>query len=129
MSNFPRIQKTVAGWPKLPEVITPTNTTFLGEQNEPVDEKFKRRLANLFSQSPGVWRRAYLARLTYDGLPTPTVVLCVREDENAEHELLRGFPHMFGTIRRSGDFYDTMIIDEAQEQALKQVCKPFYEQA
>ena len=129
MSNFPRTPKPDAGWPKLAEVITPTSVVFLGEQNDPADEEFKRRMVHLFSQSPSVVQRAYLARLAYDGSPAATVVFCMRHVEKIEHELLRGFRHMFGEIRRKGDFYDTMIIDETQEQALKQVCKPFYEQA
>src|SRR5262245_17028048 len=104
MSNFPRTPKSVAGWPKLAEVITPTSVTFLGEQSNPADEQFKRRMGRLFSQSPNVVQCAYLARLTYDGSPTPTVVLCMRHVENIEHELLRGFRHMFGEIRRTGDF-------------------------
>ncbi len=110
----------------MPEVITPTSVIFLGEQSHPADDQYKRRMGRLF---PNVVRSAYLARLTYDGLPTPTVVLCMRKVENIEHELLRGFRHMFGEIWRTGDFYDTMIIDEAQERALKRVCRPFYEQA
>jgi hypothetical protein len=128
MNKFPRSPKPV-GWPKLSEVITPASVVFLSEQNGPADEEFKRRMAHLFSQSPSVVQRAYLARLTYDGSPEPTVVLCMRHVETIEHELLRGFRHMSGEIHRKGDFYDTMILDEAQEQALKQVCKPFYEQA
>jgi hypothetical protein len=78
---------------------------------------------------PQMVRRAYLVRLAYDDSPAVTVVLCIRHVEKIEHELARGFRHMFGEIRRGGDFYDTMIINEAQEQALKQVCKPFYELA
>jgi hypothetical protein len=127
MSNFPRPPKPATGWPKLPEVIAPAKVTFLGEQSEPRDDDYKRMMSRLFSQATPVFRRTYLARLTYNDSSEVAVVLCTRQVEHIEHELKRRSSHMFGEIHRTGTFYDMMIIDEAQEQALKRVCKPFYE--
>src|SRR5262245_6133176 len=109
MTNFPRMPKPATGWPKLPEIITPTSVTFLAEQSEPGDEQFKRQMSRLFPQM--LIRRAYLVRLTYDDSPAATVVLCMRYGEDIEHELARGFRHMFGEIWRTGDFYDWLILD------------------
>ena len=129
MNNFPRLPKPPTGWPKLPEIITPAGVVFLGAQDEATDEEYKRRMSRLFAQLPKIVRRAYLVRLAYDDSPAVTVVLCTRYMQNIERELTQGFRHMFGEIHRRGDSYDTMIIDEAQEQALNQVCKPFYQLA
>ena len=128
MDNFPRNTQR-SGWPKLSEVFTPTHLKFLGEQNDPADEKLKNFFRHLHSQAkPQIVRRAYLARVSYGDPPTQTVVLCERQSESIEEKLMLGpSKHMFGEIRRRGDFYDRMIIGEEQERELRNVCRPFYE--
>ncbi len=129
MDNFPRIPKPAGRWPELAEVITPHNVEFIGEQGGPAEERFKARMSYFFGLTPNIIKRAYLARLTCDESPGANVVLCLRHIDSVEHELRRGFRHMFGELRRRGDSYDHMVIDEEQEQKLKKVCKPFYELA
>ena len=54
---------------------------------------------------------------------------CVPNIDSIEQTLHKGFKHMVGEISRRGDFYDCMVIDEAQERELRKVCKLFYEAA
>jgi hypothetical protein len=129
MSNFPRTPKPLSGPVKLAEVIAPGSVEFLGEQADPADEQTKATLRWIFEQSPQVFRRAYLARVSYGEPGVSSVVLCVRNIDSIEQTLQRGFKHMFDEVSRRGDFYDWMIIGEEQERELRKVCKPFYEAA
>ena len=129
MSNFPRKAESRTRSAELAETLTPSNVEFFGEQSGPGDDQIKTRMRSIFERTPRVIQRAYLARLRYGDPAVSSVVLCVRHIENIEQTLLKGFKHMFGEIRRSGDFYDWMIIGEEQERELRKVCKPFYETA
>ena len=129
MSNFPRKTKRPPGPVELAEVVAPRNVDFIGEQTDPADEQRKARLRLIFEQTPRVFRRAYLARVSYGEPGVSSVVLCVRNIDSIEQTLHKGFKHMFGEISRRGDFYDCMIMDEEQERELRKVCKPFYEAA
>ncbi|HLX68221.1 MAG TPA: hypothetical protein VKV04_01220 [Verrucomicrobiae bacterium] len=130
MNNFPRNTQH-SGWPKLSDVFTPTHLKFLGEQNDPADDKLKNFFRHIYSQAKSkIVRRAYLARISYGDPPMQTVVLCERQSESIEEVLLLGpSRHMFGEISRRGDFYDRMLICEEQERELRKVCHPFYEAA
>ena len=76
-----------------------------------------------------VFRRAYLARVSYSEPHVCAVVLCIRLGEFVEKEVQQQYGHRFSDIRRSGDFYDTMLVDERMERELRKVCNPFYEAA
>src|SRR5262249_54321373 len=110
-------------------IITPSGLRFIGEQAGPTEDAFKLRMNRLFSVVPRVFRSAYLVKLSYGEPPIGSVVLCLRLREDTEHEIRRGFKHMLGEIRRQGDSFDQMLIDEDQERELRKVCKPFYEAA
>jgi len=107
--------------------MTPSNLAFIGEQVGPKDDQFKARRRRLFAQGTPVFRRAYLARISYGEPAVVSVALCYRYVESIEHELQRGFKYMFGSVRHGADLYDSMVIGEEQELELKKVCNPFYE--
>jgi hypothetical protein len=86
-------------------------------------------LRRIFEQTPRIFQRAYLARVSYGEPGVSSVALCVRNVDSIEETLQKGFKHMFREINRRADFYDWMIIDEKQERELRKVCKPFYEAA
>ena len=123
MSNFPRLPRQTSGFPKLSDIVIPTGLKFIGEQVGPSEDGFKLRMNRLFSVEPRVYRRAYLVNICYGEPPISSVVLCLRLREDTEHEMRRGFKQMFGEIRRSGDTFDQMLIDDEQERELRQVCK------
>ena len=127
MSNFPRKPEPPSGPMRLSEVITPREVRFVSEQTGPAEDELKDRLRRLFAQTPKIFRRAYLARVSYGDPSVCSVVLCVRQIESIEETLRRGFKHMFSEILRRGDFYDWMLLGEEQELELRKVCKPFYE--
>lgn len=128
MSNFPRKTPRSTGPVELPEVIVPQNLIFIGEQTDPADEQKKATLRWIFEQSR-VFRRVYLARVSYGEPGVSSVVLCFRNIDTIEEKLSKGLKHMFGELRRKGSTYDCMIIDEEQERELRKVCRPFYEAA
>jgi len=127
MDSFPRNPKLNSGWPRLPEMIRPDEIKFLGEQEGKAEDQFKVNMSRLFANQPGIFRRAYLARVSYGEPSICSVLLCLRNIESIEHELQRGFKYMFSEICRVGDFYDSIMLNEEQEQELRKVCKPFYE--
>jgi len=127
MSNFPRKPEPRPGPIRLSEVITPSEVRFVGEQTSPADDELKDRMRRLFAQTPKIFRRAYLARISYGEPSVCSVVLCVRHVDSIEETLQRGFKHMFSEVLRRGDFYDWMILGEEQEHELRKVCEPFYE--
>jgi hypothetical protein len=130
MSNFPRKPAPASKIADPRELIAPLRVEFLGEQTGPAEEKLKEHLRRIFTaQTPNVFRRAYLARISYGEPSVSSVVICIRHAGHIEEALQRGFKHMFGEISRGGDFYDFMTIGEKQEQELKKVCRPFYEAA
>lgn len=130
MSNFPRKQESSSEWVELPEVITPSHIEFVGEATGPDEDKFKDRTRRLFAaQTTQIFRRMYLARVSFGEPSALSVVVCVRHVDTIEQTLQRGFKHMFSEIQRSGKFYDWMTLAEEQEQELRKVCKPFYELA
>jgi hypothetical protein len=115
--------------PQLANTIKSRNGRFLGEESGPDYDQFKATMGQLLGEMRNIVKRAYLARLTYDGSPAVSVVVCWRQVEKIEDAMRSRYPHMFGAILRRGDFYDFMIIDEELEQQLSKVCKPFYELA
>ena len=132
MDNFPRYNSQraptpIGRWLELPEIIVPSNLRFIGEQIGPAEDRFKASMSRLFAGLPPLFRRAYLARVSYGEFPVSSVVLCQRFIESIEHKLQGASKHMFGEIHRTGDSYDTMLIGEDLEQDLRKVCKPFYE--
>jgi hypothetical protein len=130
MSNFPRKIERSLRLPKLAEVIAPSSIEFIGEQTDPADAQTKTTLRWVFNQqSPQVFVRAYLARVSFGQPGISSVVLCIRNIDSIEQKLYKGSRHMFGQIHRRGSFYDCMMIDEELERNLKKVCKPFYEAA
>lgn len=130
MNNFPRNTQR-SSWPELSDVFTPSHLRFLGEADGPAEEKVKNFYRHLHTQAPRkIVRRAYLARISYGDPSMQTVVLCERQTESIEEILMLGpSRHMFGEIRRKGDFYDRMLICEEQERELQKVCRPFFEVA
>ncbi len=127
MSNFPRKPESKSEPSRLSELITPSQVTFLGEQTGPAEDELEKRLRELYVQRPEVWRRAYLARVSYGEPSVCSVVLCIRLGEFVEESIQKQYGHKFSDIRRSGDFYDQMFIREEQELELRKVCAPFYE--
>src|SRR3989442_15029354 len=98
MSNFPRKAERSARPVELAEILAPSHVKFIGEQTDPADERKKARLRWIFEQTPGVFERAYLARVSYGEPGVSSVVLCIRNIESIEQTLHKGFRHMFGEI-------------------------------
>src|SRR5690348_6625245 len=98
MDNFPRTPKPSSGWPQLPEIISPSEIRFLGEQAGHAEDQFKANMRRLFAVPPRICLRAYLARVSYGEPSVYSVLLCLRHTESIEQELQRGFKHMFREI-------------------------------
>ncbi len=94
MSNFPRKRSPSAGPFELPEVVTPSSITFLGEQTDPAAETYKAMLRRAFEGEPRLFQRAYLARVSYGDPGVSSVTLCVRHVEGIEKTLQRGFKYV-----------------------------------
>jgi hypothetical protein len=102
MTNFPRKTQPRSGWPQLSEIVKLSEVKFIGEQKSSDDDKAKELMRRI-------------------------ALLCVRYVNSVEETLQKGFKHMFEEIKRRGDSYDRLILDESREQELRKVCKPFYE--
>ena len=57
----------------------------------------------LFARTPRVFQRAYLARVSFAEPGVSSVALCVRNRDDIEQTLLKGFKHMFGGVSRGAN--------------------------
>lgn len=96
---------------------------FLGEQDGKPERVLKGRLAESFKLR-GEVQRAYLARVISGD--QAGVALCIKARDGADPSLVRQVGSVFASIFAKQAHLDILFLSESQEQALRNVCAPFY---
>ena len=110
------------------EVITLPRIEFVGEQAGAFEDDLKAQLRQVLQKTPAV-QRAYLARLSYGDPAAYSVGLCIRSTAGVDHPLRKRLAHIFTDMFSGDQYLDILFIREDQEEQLKKVCVPFYQQA
>ena len=97
---------------------------FLGEQDGVPEREFKDRVSEVLAASQVV-DRGYLAVLAYGPQSGPVVALCLRAEAPSE-SIVREVGSVFASLFGRDQHLDILFVDEAQEQGLSQVCRPFF---
>src|SRR5580704_7536699 len=116
-----------------PQQIRARRLKFVGEQDGPPERTLKARLIELFEQKGGV-RRAYLARITFEGTDAHSVALCLYAGsaarilvEKAERDLVEKIGGIFASIFVRQEHIDIMFANKTQVAELDQCCRPFFD--
>ena len=116
-----------------PQQIRARRLKFVGEQDGPPERTLKARLIELFEREGGV-RRAYLARITFEGTDAHSVALCLYAGsaervlvEKEERDLAEKIGQIFASIFAGREHMDIMFANKMQVAELDQCCRPFFD--
>lgn len=98
---------------------------FLGEQDGPPERQLKTLLIEGLRQHSTV-RRAYLARLGFAPVTTPSVALCLASTAGEDRRLVEICSGIFSSLFNSETALDIVFVSPEQEADLARVCSPFY---
>ena len=99
--------------------------TFVREQDGVPERQLKQALRNVFYPSVVV-RRAYLARVCYDGATDEHVALCLAAT-SLSSELRDRVSFEFAKLFSPAEHFDILFINRQHEAECAKVCRPFYE--
>jgi hypothetical protein len=120
--------KRLLGKPALAEVHVEPDVQFLGEQDGPPERDVKARWTPILVQCPSV-QRAYLPIITLDRSATYHPALCIRSSAGDDPLLVDRLAAVFKERFAQSQMLDIMFVSAEQEEQLKRVCRPFYENA
>jgi hypothetical protein len=109
----------------LPDEETAGGVCFVGEQDGLAEGELKRELADLFRAGIGV-RKAYLARIIYQGQTVQHAALCLRADLALQSSIVMGVGDIFHRLFSRNSAMDIVFVDDAQEECLTKICRPFF---
>ena len=109
----------------LTDVLHPTTIHFLCEQDGEPERNFKTILIPIFKNHIGI-QRAYLARINYGNDAEENVALCIILESGKQQELANELGKAFHNFFAKGQHIDIIFINREQENALSEVCEPFY---
>lgn len=98
---------------------------FVSEQDGLPERELKRELAGLFSGEIGV-RRAYLARIVYQGRTVQRVALCIRAGAGMESDIATSVGKIFTRLFSRDVSMDIVFMNKLSEDRLAAVCEPFF---
>jgi|CXWL01.1.fsa_nt_gi hypothetical protein len=104
--------------------INPAFLKFIGEQDGPREKTLKSALIRFF-HNERIVQKAYLARL--DIGEGRTVGLCLKASPPPATSYPDRLAELFIEVMGPGGSMDVLFLEGDQEEALAQVCKPFYE--
>jgi hypothetical protein len=108
--------------PRPSEARTEAEVHFLSEQDGPPERQLKELLVHDLGSCKA--ERAYLVRVQYRDPKANEVALCVRGPDDPS--LVRKVGVRFAALFGREAHLDIIFVNDAQEEQLKQVCKPFY---
>jgi hypothetical protein len=98
---------------------------FLGEQDGVVERELKTAISGFLLSHPAIYS-AYLARVSYQEAPGPSVALCLRGRRENVKLLVTGIGEIFKNQFNTTQHLDIFFLSDLQLQALERVAKPFY---
>jgi hypothetical protein len=111
--------------PRPSEEFYANRLDFLGEQDGPPEQILKENLADFFRDDGNV-NRAYLARVSYDGGVSASVVLGLRTTSEDEVTLVEKVGVIFASFFKAKEHLDTVFLTDEIENRLMKVCRPFF---
>jgi hypothetical protein len=116
-----------------PEQFVAKRLKFIGEQDGPTERTLKDRFVEFFKRE-GEVRKAYLARITYEGSDSLSVALCLYAGsvergltEKAKRDLVENVGKIFASIFGRQQHMDIMFVTKTQVTELDQCCRPFFD--
>ena len=109
-----------------PEELNVPTVNFIGEQDGPPERELKQSLRALFLRHSAVIS-AYLARVDYGNPQNFNVALCIRQTDSRDDSVKIDAGRIFSKHFGSHEHLDIILLRDDQENALKTVCKPFYQ--
>lgn len=107
------------------DIIEPQLIEILGEQDGEIERKLKQKLVPILEEAGDV-RSAYLAIADYrDGSP-PSVVLCLRSDNDDNAVLAVRIGKVFAELFNAKEHLDVLFMDSQRERVVRAVCSAFY---
>jgi len=119
-------------WPwsrrRRPIALSKRAIDFLSEQDGVPERALKGELLGVLAAEPRI-SAAYLARIVYEDSEAPSVALCVRAALPDPRRLVESVGAVFAKAFNHSQNLDILIMDEADEALLQNVCRPFYRRA
>ena len=108
-----------------PDIIEPSCLEFLGEQDGEPERELKQKLIPILEEALEI-KSAYLAIVDYRDGSSPSVVLCLRSDKEADAAFALRIGKIFAEVFNAKEHLDVLFMDSLKESAVRAVCSPFY---
>jgi hypothetical protein len=115
-----------------PEQLLAKRLKFIGDQDGPSERTLKARFVEFFKLE-GEVRKAYLARISYEGTDSLSITLCLYAGsaergltEKAKRDLVEKIGKIFASIFVRQEHMDIMFVNKVQVTELDQYCTPFF---
>ena len=100
--------------------------TFLGEQDGPAERRLKEALSVVFGLDVSL-RRAYLARVLYDGKTSGVMPALLTDDEEDSDKLVAQVGTTLAALFNSKANLDVVFLDDEKDAEIRKVCPAFFE--
>jgi len=107
------------------EFPTP-DIAFVGEQDGPAERRLKEALAVVLGLDPSV-RRAYLARVLYDGTISGVMLALLTDDEQDSEKLVAQAGRTFAALFNAKASLEVIFLNGKKDVEIRKVCAPFFE--
>jgi len=101
---------------------------FLGEQTGSVEDTLKRDLILEFATRPDI-RRAYLARVAFEGQSEPAMALCIVSRRPNDQAVVGRVGEIARRRFTKDAVLDVLFVTAEQDAELSRVCRAFYSAA
>jgi len=107
------------------DLIEPRLMEFVGEQDGEPERELKQKLVPILEEALEI-KSAYLAIVDYRDGSSPSVVLCMRSDKEADAAFVLRIGKVFSEAFNAKEHLDVLFMDSRKESAVRAVCSPFY---
>lgn len=107
------------------EQVQVAKVQFLGEQDGIPERELKRQLSQLFTERGDI-KRAYLARVQYDGA-TDGVALCLLMNADCLEEVAGSVQEIFAEMFGSQEHLDILSLDQSLDADVSRSCVVFFD--
>ena len=98
---------------------------FVGEQDGAAERRLKEALAVVLGLDPSV-RRAYLARVLYDGTISGMMLALLTDDEQDSEKLVAQAGRTFAALFNAKASLEVIFLDGKKDVEIRKVCAPFF---
>ena len=106
--------------------LSPSDITFLAEQDGPAEQRLKEALAVLLGLGATV-TRAYLARVAYDDKTSGVMLGLLTDDRRDCAKLARQIGRTFAALFDTRAYLDIVFLNDERDAEIRKACPPFYD--